>query len=120
MAAGSLILAGHSYGGRQSSILASEEEGLIDLLLLLAYPLHPPKKREERRTAHFPNLSTPALFVHGARDPFGSIEEMNEAVRMIPAPHQLFEVPKTGHELRADLAPAILRETQCFATGSTK
>jgi uncharacterized protein len=70
---GRVFLGGHSYGGRQATMLAAAEPGLIDGLLLLSYPLHPPKKPEQLRTAHLPNLMTPALFVHGSRDGFGSI-----------------------------------------------
>ena len=53
-----VYLAGHSYGGRQSTMLAAEQQGLVDALLLLSYPLHPPRKPEQLRTAHFPNLRT--------------------------------------------------------------
>ena len=63
---GRLILGGHSYGGRQASILASEDKSVADHLLLLSYPLHPPAKPEQLRTAHFPKLKIPACtFVHG-------------------------------------------------------
>src|SRR5437763_12996970 len=60
-ATGRLWLGGQSYGGRQASILAAGEAGLVDALLLLPYPLHPPGKPSERRTAHFPAPRTPAL-----------------------------------------------------------
>jgi len=76
IAGGRIFLGGHSYGGRQSTILAASDPGVADALLLLSYPLHPPRKPEELRTAHFPDLRTPSLFVHGARDPFGSVEKM--------------------------------------------
>jgi uncharacterized protein len=109
-----VILGGHSYGGRQATLLAAEEQGLADALLLLSYPLHPPRKPEHLRTGHFSQLRTPALFVHGTRDPFGSIEEMREALRAIPAAHTLIEAEKMGHELSPALAPAILREAECF------
>jgi|SRR5271170_1607043 len=92
-------LGGHSYGARQSSILASESPGLVDRLLLLAYPLHPPGKPEQLRTAHFPKLTTPALFVHGSRDPFGSLEEVRNAMQLIPAPVDLISAQGAGHDL---------------------
>jgi predicted alpha/beta-hydrolase family hydrolase len=92
-------LGGQSYGGRQSSILAAEAPGLVDRLLLLSYPLHAPGKPEQLRTAHFPKLGTPALFVHGSRDPFGSLEEMRSAIQLIPAPVRLMEVEGVGHDL---------------------
>ncbi|HMD42813.1 MAG TPA: alpha/beta fold hydrolase [Candidatus Acidoferrum sp.] len=96
-----VFLGGHSYGGRQATILVSEQPPLVDGLLLLSYPLHPPRKPNELRTAHFPKLTTPVFFVHGTRDPFGTIMEMNSALHLIPAAHALFEVPGAGHELFA-------------------
>jgi hypothetical protein len=96
---GRLYLGGHSYGGRQASMLAAAEPGLVERLLLLSYPLHPPKRPTELRTAHFPNLQTPALFVSGVRDGFASIQEMTEALKLIPARTELIAVEGSGHEL---------------------
>jgi uncharacterized protein len=94
-----VFLAGHSYGGRQSSMLAAADPGIVDGLLFLSYPLHPPGKPEQLRTAHFPSLRTPALFVHGTRDDFGSIDEMLAALRLIPAKINLLPVENAGHSL---------------------
>ncbi len=96
---GRIFLGGHSYGGRQSTMLASEQPGLVSGLLLLSYPLHPPRKPAELRTGHFPQLKTPGLFVHGSRDPFGSHAEMKLALDLIPAEKQLLEIEGAGHEL---------------------
>jgi predicted alpha/beta-hydrolase family hydrolase len=96
---GRIFLGGHSYGGRQASILASEQPGLVDRLLLLSYPLHPPKKPEQLRTAHFSKLQTPALFVHGSKDPFGSIDEIRAALELIPAATSVSIIEKAGHDL---------------------
>jgi len=96
---GRLFAGGHSYGGRQASILAAAEPGLIDRLLLLSYPLHPPRRPDELRTGHFPELKTPALFVHGTRDGFGSTDELIGALRLIPARTELLEIAGAGHEL---------------------
>lgn len=96
---GPVILGGHSYGGRQATLLAAEEPGLADALLLLSYPLHPPNKPEQLRTAHFPALRTPALFVHGSKDPFGTIEEMRAALELIPAKKELLALSGLGHDL---------------------
>ncbi len=102
-------LGGHSYGGRQASMLAAESPGLVDGLLLLSYPLHPPRKSAQLRTAHFPKLETPALFVHGARDPFGSLEELKAAIALIPGKARLFDVDGAGHELGRDHAGLATR-----------
>jgi predicted alpha/beta-hydrolase family hydrolase len=96
---GRIFLGGHSYGGRQASVLAASEPGLVDRLLLLSYPLHPPQRPKELRTEHFPRLLTPAMFVHGTRDGFGSIDEMIAALQLIPARNELLTVTSAGHEL---------------------
>jgi predicted alpha/beta-hydrolase family hydrolase len=82
-------------------MLAAEQPHLASGLLLLSYPLHPPRKPAELRTAHFSQLSTAALFVHGSRDPFGSPEEMRAALGLISARNLLMEVPGAGHDLRS-------------------
>lgn len=96
---GRIFLGGHSYGGRQSSMLLAERPELADGILLLSYPLHPPKKPAELRTAHFSKLNRPALFVHGSRDPFGSLEEMKAALELISGRNFLMEIEGAGHEL---------------------
>jgi predicted alpha/beta-hydrolase family hydrolase len=109
-----LWLGGHSYGGRQSSILAAEQPGLVDGLLLLSYPLHPPRKPAELRTAHFPALKTPAWFVHGTRDPFGSLDELKRGIQLIPAPVELIEVAGAGHDLGRDRAVVAAAAAEAF------
>lgn len=102
---GRVFLGGHSYGGRQASMLAAEETGLADALLLLSYPLHPPRKPQDLRTGHFGSLNTPALFVHGTRDSFGSIDEMRAVLELIPARTDLAVVDGAGHSLHPGVAP---------------
>lgn len=99
MAAARIFLGGHSYGGRQGSMLCAEEPELAAGLLLLSYPLHPPRRPEQQRTQHLPDLHTPALFVQGTRDPFGSIAEIEQALKMIPARTKLLPVEGAGHDL---------------------
>ncbi|MGB9119218.1 MAG: alpha/beta fold hydrolase [Candidatus Angelobacter sp.] len=96
---GRIFLGGHSYGGRQGSMLAAEQPQLVGGLLLLSYPLHPPRKPRELRTAHFAKLKIPVLFVHGGRDPFGSHDEMKAALGLVPAQTILLEIEGAGHEL---------------------
>jgi uncharacterized protein len=97
--AGQIFLGGHSYGGRQATMLCAAEPALVAGLLLLSYPLHPPRKPEQLRIQHLPNLRNPSLFVHGTRDPFGSVDEMAKALQLIPAKHDLLEVEGAGHDL---------------------
>ena len=116
---GPIFLGGHSYGGRQSTILVSEDSQLVDGLLLLSYPLHPPRKPEQLRTSHFPELKTPSFFVHGTRDPFATIAEMESALKLIPAAHALVEVEGAGHDLLTkktlgELPARVVSEFQTF------
>ncbi|HEY3706641.1 MAG TPA: alpha/beta fold hydrolase [Terracidiphilus sp.] len=97
--AGSVFLGGHSYGGRQASMLAAGEPELVEALLLLSYPLHPPKQAENLRTQHLPSLRVPAFFVHGTCDGFGTAAEMQSALELIPARTELLPVEGAGHEL---------------------
>jgi predicted alpha/beta-hydrolase family hydrolase len=106
-----LFLGGHSYGGRQASILCAEEPGLVEGLLLLSYPLHPPKKLSELRTQHFPQLQTPSVFVHGSRDGFGSLSEMEAALKLISGRTRLVPVEGAGHDLsKAGSASRVVTE----------
>jgi hypothetical protein len=97
---GPVVLGGHSYGGRQATMLAAEEPGVAEALLLLSYPLHPPDKPTQLRTAHFPQLRTPALFVSGTKDTFGSPKELREALANVPGRHELHLIEKAGHDLK--------------------
>lgn len=108
IAPGRLFLGGHSYGGRQATLLAAEDPAVAQALLLLSYPLHPPRRPADLRTAHFPRLQTPALFVHGSRDPFGSIEEMRAALALIPARTILVPIEGGSHSLRPEVAAEAL------------
>ena len=103
-----VFLAGHSYGGRQSSMLLAEAPDAADGLLLLSYPLHPPNKPAQLRTAHFPQLRKPAFFVHGARDPFATPEELHAALEQIPARHAVLEVTNAAHDLLTKKSPGDL------------
>ncbi len=93
-----VLLGGQSYGGRQASMLAAEEPTLVTALLLLSYPLHPPGRPAELRTAHFPKLRGRVVFIHGTSDPFGSTEEIEAARTLISAPTSLI-VTDGGHDL---------------------
>ena len=121
LAPGRMFLGGHSYGGRQATMLCADQPGLVEGLLLLSYPLHPPRKPEQLRIQHLPKLQTPALFVQGTRDPFGTPQEIESALSLIPAKTLLQLVEGAGHDLgfkgsaRKDELPTfVLAEFQKF------
>lgn len=76
-----LVIGGRSMGGRMASMVAAEED-LCQGLLLLGYPLHAAGRPERLRTAHWPALRVPVLFVQGDRDalcPLGVLERERAA-----------------------------------------
>jgi hypothetical protein len=116
---GRAFLGGSSYGGRQATLLVADDPSLVDGLLLLSYPLHPPGRPTQLRTAHFPSLHVPSLFVSGTRDAFGSIEELQQALKLIPARTKLVPVEGAAHGLsqrsKSDTSPSnIVKEFHSF------
>ena len=95
---GRLFLGGHSYGGRQASMLLAGDPTLASALLLQSYPLHPPGQPQKLRTEHLPRLQVATLFVHGTADPFASLDELEKARASIPAPTRVLSV-NGGHDL---------------------
>jgi uncharacterized protein len=96
---GPLIAGGHSYGGRQTSMVVAEHEASVDLLTLFSYPLHPPGKPERARTEHLPDIVAPTVFTHGTSDPFGTLDEVRAAAALIPAPTEIVEITGARHDL---------------------
>ena len=78
-----VAIGGRSFGGRMCSMAAAE--GLdVAALVLVSYPLHPPGRPERLRTAHFPDLDLPCLFVSGRRDAFATPTELERETVAIP------------------------------------
>src|SRR5665213_2165881 len=93
-----VALGGRSMGGRMCSMAVAE--GLeVAALVLVSYPLHPPGRPDRLRTAHFPDLHLPCLFVSGRRDAFGTPAELERETAAIPGPVTLVFVDG-DHSLR--------------------
>jgi len=106
-AASPLFAGGKSMGGRIASQVAARPDLTVRLkgLLLLGYPLHPPGRPDQRRTAHWPRVHLPALFIQGSRDPFGTPEELRAAlagfggdsrVMIVDGGDHSFKVPRSA------------------------
>ncbi len=78
-----IAVGGRSMGGRVASLGVAKGVA-VDALALFAYPLHPPGQPEKRRDAHLPQIAVPALFCCGARDAFGTPEELAAAAALVP------------------------------------
>lgn len=102
-----IVLGGRSMGGRMCSLAVAE--GLPAAgLVLISYPLHPPGKPDQLRTAHFPQLDVPCLFVSGTRDAFGSPDEFGAHLGAIPGRVTQVWVPNAGHDLKGQDAGIVV------------
>jgi uncharacterized protein len=95
---GRIAVGGRSFGGRMCSMAVAE--GLkARALVLVSYPLHPPGRPDQLRSAHFSELSVPCLFVSGRRDAFATQEELERETAAIPGPVTLVFI-EGDHGLR--------------------
>ena len=97
-----LFIGGKSMGGRIATYLAAAEDAItlgIGGVVLLGYPLHPPGKPAQLRSAHLPHIRVPMLFVQGERDPFGTPDELRPILDTIPADVTLHAVIDADHSL---------------------
>jgi predicted alpha/beta-hydrolase family hydrolase len=100
-----LILGGHSMGGRMASMVTADVDGggavkNLAALVLLAYPLHPPKQPEKLRVEHFPDITVPCLFISGTRDEFGTPDELERWTGTISAPVERVWLDGARHDLK--------------------
>jgi predicted alpha/beta-hydrolase family hydrolase len=105
-----IAVGGQSYGGRVATLAAAEPGTDYAGIVCFSFPLHPPGSpdRAEERTAHFPAIRCPVLFLSGDADPFARIELLRERVRLIPD-GELVTYPRLGHTLRPVLEDALDR-----------
>lgn len=102
---GPVVMGGRSMGGRMASMVAADADEFGPVarlagLVLVAYPLHPPKKPDKLRVEHLPNIAVPCLFISGTRDAFGTPDELTEWTSTIPAPVEHVWVEGGRHELK--------------------
>ncbi len=71
----SILVGGHSFSGRMSSMAAAEAqlEGVRGLVFF-AFPLHPSGKPSTERAAHLNDVTIPMLFLSGTRDKLGELD----------------------------------------------
>ena len=97
---GKLAIGGKSMGGRIASQVAAAGAPEVAGLVLLGYPLHPPGKPQQLRDKHLASIKAPMLFVQGARDTFGTPDELRPILAKLKAPAELFEVAGGDHSFK--------------------
>jgi predicted alpha/beta-hydrolase family hydrolase len=94
-------IGGKSMGGRIASQVAAADLSLpVAGLVLLGYPLHPPGRPLERRDKHLAAIARPMLFVQGARDAFGTPDELTPIVQTLQPAPTLHAVPQGDHSFK--------------------
>ena len=91
-----LIIGGRSMGGRAASVLASQGY-LCDGVLLLAYPLHPPGRPQQLRSAHLPGIRVPVLCINGTRDEFCTRSLMEDVLATVGANWRMHWIEGADH-----------------------
>jgi len=95
-----LAIGGKSMGGRIASQLAADGSTELLGLVFLGYPLHPPGKPEQLRAAHLAHIKAPMLFVQGARDAFGTPDELRPIISELTARTDLYVVDHADHSFK--------------------
>jgi predicted alpha/beta-hydrolase family hydrolase len=108
----SLVIGGRSMGGRMCSMAVADTDDPLDVagVVLISYPLHPPKKPDNLRSEHLPRVTTPLLCVSGTKDNFGTPVEMNQAFAVVRGDVQWVWIENGRHELAGkdnDVATAV-------------
>jgi uncharacterized protein len=96
-----LVIGGKSMGGRIASQVAAVQPEGIAGLVFLGYPLHPPGRPEKMRDEHLPDIQAPMLFVQGARDTFGTAEEIRAVIKRLRLPAEIYVVEGGDHSFKA-------------------
>jgi uncharacterized protein len=96
-----LVIGGKSMGGRIASQVAAVAPEGIAGLVFLGYPLHPPGRLDKMRDAHLKDIKAPMLFAQGARDTFGTGEEIREVIKRLKLPAELYLIEGGDHSFKA-------------------
>lgn len=102
-----LLIGGKSMGGRIASQVAAQNGQNIAGLVFLGYPLHPPGRPEKLRSEHLPKIKAPMLFVQGARDAFGTKEEIAAIIKKLKMPATLYAVDGGDHSLKVPKSAGV-------------
>ncbi len=95
-----LVIGGKSMGGRIASQVAAENSDGIAGLVYLVYPLHPPGRPDKLRDEHLPNIKAAMLFVQGARDAFGTEDEIKAIIKKYRLKADLYVVTSGDHSFK--------------------
>lgn len=93
-----LLLGGKSLGGRIASHVVGRTSAAG--LVFLGYPLQPPGKPQQARTANLAAVSVPMLFVQGSRDPFCPLPALERFLATHRGPTELAVIEGGDHSFK--------------------
>ena len=105
-----LVIGGKSMGGRIASQVAAVEPDGIAGLVFLGYPLHPPGRPDKMRYEHLQDVHAPMLFVQGARDAFGSADEIRAVIKGRRLPAELYAIEGGDHSFKVAKSLGVPQE----------
>jgi len=105
-----LIIGGKSMGGRIASQVAAVAPDGIAGLVFLGYPLHPPGRPDKTRDAHLKDIQAPMLFVQGARDAFGTAEEIRAVIKGLRLSAKVYVIEGGDHSFKVPKSPGASQE----------
>jgi uncharacterized protein len=108
---GPIVLIGKSMGGRVGCHLALEEQ--VDAIVCLGYPLCGGGNPAKTRSEVLRKLTTPTLFVQGARDRLCPLDLLESVRREMKAVNKLYIVEDGDHSL-------LVTQTRLKASGETQ
>ncbi|MDX6444159.1 MAG: uncharacterized protein QOH71_1233 [Blastocatellia bacterium] len=106
-----LVIGGKSMGGRIASQVAAANPDGIDGLVFLGYPLHPPGRPEKMRDEHLSDVSASMLFVQGARDTFGTAEEIRAVIKKRHLNAKVYVIDGGDHSFKVPKALGVPQQT---------
>ncbi len=102
-----LVIGGKSMGGRIASQVAAEEGDRIAGLVFLGYPLHPPGRPDKLRDEHLKDIHSPMLFIQGARDAFGTCDEIRAIIKKRRLPATLNSIEGGDHSFKVPKSAGV-------------
>ena len=105
-----LVIGGKSMGGRIASQVAAVAPEGIAGLVFLGYPLHPPGRPDKLRDAHLTDIQAPMLFVQGARDTFGTADEIRAMIKRLRLPAKIYVIEGGDHSFKVPKSLGVPQE----------
>ncbi|MGH7568162.1 MAG: alpha/beta hydrolase family protein [Gemmatimonadales bacterium] len=121
-----LLAGGKSFGGRMTSSAAAKQPlAAVRGLVFLGFPLHPPKRPDDKRAEHLGAVTVPMLFLQGTRDDLADLTLLgpvcarlgNRAtLHVVDGADHSFKVLKRSGRTDAEALDEVARATDEWVT----